>query len=358
MEQSAAEKSEERRSLPETSGQSLPRSLMVFALTSLILLGAISSFPKCGLWEVKDRESEFIGARHLAYALFNVPGSAEGGPMRASAKSLEDVFSQRLEQYQKHCESLSKNLLYQAIFVCLSLLVVLIPQKTYTIPVLDIEVERRVALSLVPAGLVILWSQFGFLLSESVDLRMGLWKIAEAVEITPNAMATQPVTSLTGATDIVGKAWIDLPQSVTSVTTNDWRVATYTYGHKRVLHDGGLLDGWFDCFRIHYTLRAKSRGVLFIHVLLLGVFCGLANACVLASIWERGKYATDPGARVLHEVFFLGVTIYLILTHWGFIWAGGHPNWMQPLSLFVCAGLLLILVAGRSILKIILKRRN
>jgi hypothetical protein len=353
---SVAENSDQERKLPKADEKPLPCWLLVFSIAGLGVLGAVMLFPNWTLRKVMDREQVFFGERHLAYALHNVPSTKEGSPMQMGIKRLEDVFGQRLEQYQKNVESLSRNLLYQAIFICLALLVILRRQDKYEIPVLNLEVPRGVSLLLVPAGLVVLWSQFGFLLSETIDLRMGLWKIAEAVEQPKSAMVDKPITVVTSMTSATERAWLGLTNAQMNLTAKDWTDAAYTYGYKRVLHDGGFLDGWFNSFRIDYTLPAKSILVLKSHVVLWGIFCGLANACLLACIWERGKSRDAPWVRGCLGLLFLGATVYVALSHWAFLWGGGHPNWMQPLSLLVGAFLFWILAAGLSIPQTVVKK--
>ena len=234
-------------------------------------------------------------------------------------------------------------------------------QRSYTIPLLRIQVSRDIALLLVPAGLIVLWSQFGFLLSETIDLRMGLWRIAGALEAPQAALVNKPYGVATGLTNETQGAWVGATNSQDRIlqdriTTNDWYNATYTFGHKRVLHDGGFLDGWFNSFRPEETLIARSNRAVVCAVVLWGIFCGLANACILACIWERGKRAIPPWERFCLSSLFVGITGYLLLSHWTFMWPCGHQNWMQPITLLVGALAVWVLAAGRSIPQTVIKK--
>ena len=321
----------------------MKRFLPIFTIATLVALACLTRFPDFPCSGFKDRGEIFSTDRHLAYHLLQIPTESTNRLDR-SVKSLEEIFKQRKEKYEKNVSALSTNLLYQAIFGGIVLLVIFNPNDKFPIPLLNIPLQSKAVLAVAPGALVVLWAQFGFLLSETIDLRMGLWKIAEAIEA--------PVSEFDNRQTVTNKAdglWMG---SSNILTMTDWTNAMYVYGYRRVLHDGGFLDGWFESFRPTFTLVGNSKSMVKGHVVLWAVFLGITNACLLMAIWERERRFTSVHLdHWFHYVLFLMALAYLLATHYAFLWRAGHDNWLQSIILMTTVVIFGLFVGGPWILK-------
>jgi hypothetical protein len=224
------------------------------------------------------------------------------------------VFQTRLDQYKKTLSSLNSNLFYQFLGIAAALIILLSGRDRFPVPLLQHEVPSSWLHRALPAYLLAIWTQFGFLLNEVINSRLALWRLGEALEPFIELQKQNLLVVNSGANEV-------------------WRQYLYAFSMRPIVNDGGFMDGWFIEFHGQFV-ENQQLGVLFAQFILVffAVFWGIGHGCMLGTIWQSARRFPSPGfPQGFYIVYFWIVVFFLGLSHYTFFVTAAHQNWTHPI---------------------------
>jgi hypothetical protein len=174
----------------------------------------------------------------------------EHGTHHVDHEQLPEIFNNRKADYQKAGDHLISNHQFMAVFLVLSLMVLIYRPKDIRVPLVGIDVPESLVYIFILFGTIYLWSSFTLLLISTIDSRLALEHLADVME---------------------------------------WKMGgiNYYYSSSRTLLDQGFIDAWttnyFDIFRNSpsHDFEAHSGSARF---MLFGVYAPLYGTALAATL--------------------------------------------------------------------------
>ncbi len=227
----------------------------------------------------------------------------------------KEILDHRMELMEQGRDAIDTSLKLQLALMIIGLLILLRPERSYRMPVLDVEMPTRYLQIIIPFVLVFLWFRFGFVLHNYIDNRVLLDVLME--ESVPSNWSADPVHS-----------------------------------PRRLVRDGGFGDAWFAAFRQEFFM-ADGHKPSVVHILQLffyTIVIGMAHACTVALLVNHAAYvAKTAGLAALHITMICTACLWFYVSHSQFYWDGPQPNSMQVGILAVSVvGLVILLLLSRG----------
>jgi hypothetical protein len=212
-------------------------------------------------------------------------------------------------------DAIDTSLKLQLALMIIGFLILLRPERSYKMPVLDVEIPTKYLQIIIPFVLVFLWFRFGFVLHNYIDNRVLL--------------------------DVLMK------ESVPAVWSDD-----PVHSPRRLVRDGGFGDAWFAAFRPEFFLVDGPKPSI-VHILQLFFYTmviGMAHACTVALLVNHAAYVRrSVMLGVIHVAMIVTACLWFYVSHAQFHWDGPQPNSMQVWILAVSVvGLVVLLLVSRG----------
>ncbi len=234
-------------------------------------------------------------------------------PGQVSDSAIREIIQRRLDRFEDDIIAIQTNLKWQGIFILFTLLILGKGLKSVSIAGLSLTDRAMVYLSLaLPAALLFLWIEFGYLYIDILDNRIILSKLIDALQAS--APPGQPAASLH---PLISDHWM-------------------------------FVDFWVLWFErgLTSTAVAPAAAIRTTHVLSLlkmvgyGAYFALGHACMIAPICRSYEHFNSQAAAegrterakwigVFHFVYITTVVVILMITHIEFYYVGRKPNAAQ-----------------------------
>jgi tRNA A-37 threonylcarbamoyl transferase component Bud32 len=248
----------------------------------------------------------------LPVATGREPAGSAGGN-EATIQVVRDRVDELRDDYTVRRREFSTNLYWQCATALLGLLLAMRAGAPLKVRSMGLTIPVTWLCFALPAVLIYLWLEFGFLLDDLIKWR--------------------------------AEAWVELAKLGAISRASGF-------------NDGGYLDGWFLAFRpTEHSIDPAFRGgaVFFFCLVYCPLFAiGHASAVVLPYFGARQWLDSSNGqARGYKALLCLVVpSALLIAAHLQFLLGGKNPNWMQPMVgvivVVLCVYLLLHARHGRA----------
>jgi hypothetical protein len=197
--------------------------------------------------------------------------------------------------------------------------------RTVTLPLLG-KVDVLAFRLLLPAALILVWLQFGFLFHATINQRISLFISLSAAGEPKESGKSKDSASVRSASTAT--------QDLTAAGEPKERSDAVDGTLYSTLNDGGLLDLWFRSFWRDYVrglpdLQPWKDFTWYISVLTYGIILGALHGVLLALLYDDEEHWYWWLAYLVPSVALIAIS------HFQFAFAGGNKNSFQYVVVFL-----------------------